>query len=44
MWEIGDYMCGESQDTHGRRKIPGKYRGLGKLCMEKIDLSLLTSV
>ena len=27
MWEIGDYMCGESQDTNGRQKTPAKCRG-----------------
>ena len=36
MWEFGDYMCEESQDTHGRRETPAKCRELGTLCMKKL--------
>ena len=39
MLKIGDYMCRESQDTHGRQKTPAKCRGLDTLCMREIDLS-----
>ena len=34
--ENGDYLCGESKDTHGSQKISTKCRGLGTLCMKKL--------
>ena len=40
MWEIGDYICGESRDTYGRQKTPVKCRGLDTLCMKTTDLSM----
>ena len=39
MWKIEDYICGESQDTHGGQKTPANCRGNGTLCMKEIDLS-----